>query len=177
MWCCLVIWSISLINCRFFTETTETKWRVRTITGWSRKHDLNTLRLRQNGRHFADDIFKGIFLNENVWNPIKFSLKGPINNIPELVQITAWRRPGDKPSSELMIVSLPTHISLTRPQWVKHLHFVLTFASNCVYVRQHWFRETFLFDILASNCCSSSSLWTRMLRDLFVGLWWLNVLS
>ena len=28
-----------------------------------------------NGRHFADDIFKWIFLNENVWIPIKISLK------------------------------------------------------------------------------------------------------
>ena len=27
---------------------------------------INTLRPRQNGRHFADDIFKSIFLNENV---------------------------------------------------------------------------------------------------------------
>ena len=31
-----------------------------------------TLRPRQNGRHFADDIFKCIFINENVWFPIKF---------------------------------------------------------------------------------------------------------
>ena len=29
-------------------------------------HQLNTLRPRQNGRHFADDVFKLIFLNENV---------------------------------------------------------------------------------------------------------------
>ena len=28
---------------------------------------LNTLRLRQNEQHFADDIFKRIFFNENVW--------------------------------------------------------------------------------------------------------------
>ena len=34
---------------------------------------LNILRPRQNGRHFADDICKGIFLNENVWIPIKIS--------------------------------------------------------------------------------------------------------
>ena len=27
---------------------------------------INTLRPRQNGRHFADDIFKCIFVNENV---------------------------------------------------------------------------------------------------------------
>ena len=62
---------------------------------------LNTLGPRQNGRHFADDTFKRIFLNENVEISIKISLKfvpkGPINNIPALVQVMAWRRPGDKP--------------------------------------------------------------------------------
>ena len=87
--------------------------------------DVNTLRPRQNGRNFADDIFKCIFLNENVWISIKISLKfvpkGPINNIPALVQIMAWRRPGDKPLSQPMLVSLPTHICVTRPQWVKQL--------------------------------------------------------
>ena len=30
----------------------------------------------------------------------------------------AWCRLGDKPLSDLMIVSLPTHICVTRPQWV-----------------------------------------------------------
>ena len=84
---------------------------------------LNTLRLRQNGRHFADDTFKRIFANENVRILIEISLKcvseGPINNIPTLVQIMAWRRPGDKPLFEPMMVCLPTHICVTRPQWVK----------------------------------------------------------
>ena len=83
---------------------------------------LNTLRLRQNGRHFADDIFKCIFLNENVWIRIKIQLKfvpyDPINNVPALVQIMAWLRPGDKSLSESMKVSLPMHICITRPQWV-----------------------------------------------------------
>ena len=83
---------------------------------------LNTLRPRQNGRHFADDIFKCIFLNENIWiaikNPLKLVPKGPINNIPALVRIMAWRRPGDKPLSEPMMASLLTHICVTRPQWV-----------------------------------------------------------
>ena len=81
-----------------------------------------TLRPRQNGRHFADDIFKCIFLKEDIWIPKKISLKfvpkGPINNIPALVQIMAWRRPGDKPLSEPMMVSVTTHICVTRPQWV-----------------------------------------------------------
>ena len=31
----------------------------------------------------------------------------------------AWRRPGDKPLSEPMMFRLPTHICITRPQWVK----------------------------------------------------------
>ena len=84
---------------------------------------INTLRPRQNGCHFADDIFHCIFSNENVLILINISLKfvpkGQINNIPSLVQIMAWRRPGDKPLSEPMMVSLLTHVCVTRPQWVK----------------------------------------------------------
>ena len=45
--------------------------------------------------HFTD-LFKCIFLNENVWITTKISLKFvpkiPINNIPALVQIMAWCR-------------------------------------------------------------------------------------
>ena len=44
------------------------------------------IEVETNGRHLADDIFKCIFLNENVWVPFKISLKfvseGRINNIP-----------------------------------------------------------------------------------------------
>ena len=76
------------------------------------------------GHHFADDIFKCIFLNETFWILIKISMefvpKSPINNIPALVKIMAWRRLGDKPLSELIMVSLLTHICVTRPQWVKY---------------------------------------------------------
>ena len=83
----------------------------------------NTLRPRWNEQHFADDIFKRIFFNENVWISIKISLKfvpkGAINKIPALFQIMAWRRPGDKPLSGTMLVSLLTHKCVTRPQWVK----------------------------------------------------------
>ena len=54
---------------------------------------FDTLRPRQNVRHFPDDMFKCIFLNENVRIsiniPLKFVPKGPINNIPSLVQIMA----------------------------------------------------------------------------------------
>ena len=81
---------------------------------------FNTLRPRQNGRPFADDTFKRIFLNENVRISIKISLKfvpkGPINYNQPLVQVMAWRRSGDKPLSEPIMVSLLTHVCVTRPQ-------------------------------------------------------------
>ena len=63
----------------------------------------------QDGRHFPDYIFKCIFLNENNSIAIQMSLKfvpqGPMNNVSTMVQIRAWRRPGDKPLSEPMIIS------------------------------------------------------------------------
>ena len=65
---------------------------------------LNAFRPRQNGRHFPDDIFKCNFLNENILISIKISLKFVlkhlIKHITSLVQIMAWRRPGDKPLSD-----------------------------------------------------------------------------
>ena len=84
---------------------------------------FNTMRPRQNGRHFADDIFKCLYFNENGGISIKISLKfvtkGPINKIPALFQIMAWRRPGDKPLSEAILVSILTHKCATQPQWDK----------------------------------------------------------
>ena len=83
-----------------------------------RLHFFNTLRPRQNGRHFADDIFNCISLNENIHILIKISLKfvhkGPINKIPALVQIMAWRRPGDKPLSEPMWVQWSQFFPISR---------------------------------------------------------------
>ena len=55
----------------------------------------------------ADDIFKCIFLNENVRISIQISLKfvpkGPIDNKSALVQVIAWCRTGDKPLPEAMM--------------------------------------------------------------------------
>ena len=90
---------------------------------WLALLSFNTLTQRQNGRYFADDTFKCIFLNENVCIQIKISLqivpKGPINNIPPLVQMMAWHWPGAKPLSESMMVRLLRHRCTIRPQWVK----------------------------------------------------------
>ena len=91
--------------------------------GITRSQWVNTLRQKQNGRRFADDILKCIFVNDDMWISINISLKfvpkSQINNIPALVQILAWCRPGEKPSSEPIMVRLLTHICVTRPQCVK----------------------------------------------------------
>ena len=47
-------------------------------------------------------------------NFIEFFSNGPINNSPVLVFIMSWRRPGDKPLSEPMMILLLTHICVTR---------------------------------------------------------------
>ena len=88
---------------------------------------LNTLRPRQ-----MDTLFQTTFANGFSWMkmyefPLKFhwSLfvpRGPISNIPTLVEIMAWHLPGDKPLSQPMIVSLLTNICVTRPQWVNSLN-------------------------------------------------------
>ena len=56
---------------------------------------------------FADDIFKRIFLNENVRNSIQISLKFvprcPNDNKSALVQVMALRRIGNKPLHEQML--------------------------------------------------------------------------
>ena len=103
---------------------------INVLTHWGRD-EINNI--------FADNIFKRIFFNENVWISIKISLKfvpkGPIYNIPALVQIIAWCHSGDKPLSEPMMVSLPMHICVTRPQWVG-----LAFQElvTCIYQNQIW---------------------------------------
>ena len=83
---------------------------------------VNSLGPKRNRQHFADNIFNYIFFNENEWISLRISLqfvpKVWINNIPAFVQIMAWRRPGDKPLSDPMMVSLLTHICVTRSQWV-----------------------------------------------------------
>ena len=118
---------------------------------------INSLRPRQNRLHFADDVFKCNFLNENVWIPIKISLKfvpkGPINDIPALVQVMAWRRPGDKPLSEPVMDSLPTHICVTRPQWVKSMmtQFFYAYMDGLVQERRNSIANVLGFCLSCTN--------------------------
>ena len=84
---------------------------------------LNTLRLWQNGRYFAECNFKRIFLNDNyfilIQIPLKFVLNGSISNNLSLVQIMAWRRRDAKPLSAPIMVYFTDAYKRTRPQWVK----------------------------------------------------------
>ena len=120
------IWVVHFINitdCALIWCWISTNYVNKALIKCSFHAYFNILRPRQNGRHFPYDIFKCIFVNGNVWISIRISMKfvpkGPINNIPALVQIMAWRRPGDKPSSEPVMISLLAHICVTRPQSIK----------------------------------------------------------
>ena len=109
-----------------------------TCTIWNIRENIfmfhNPLRSIQNSRHFADDIVRCIFLNEDIWISFKISLKFVpklrSNNIPALDQITTWRRSGAKPLSESMMVILPTHICVTRPHWIKTKCSTTTIANK-----------------------------------------------
>ena len=109
---------------------------------------VTTLRPIQNWCHFTDNIFKCIFMNEDVRILFKISLKvvpkGPVYNIPALVLIKACCRPGNTPLSEPMMVSLLTLICITRPPWVN----ILSALS--------------LKDLTRSN---RNSLWNWMILD------------
>ena len=65
---------------------------------------------------------------------ISLTLKGPIHNIPALVQIMAWHRPGDKPLSERMMFSSMTHICVIWSQWVNSWFLHTPRAVVMIYV-------------------------------------------
>ena len=117
--------ALTYSSCSFVRQMSSSMKKVWQI--WNSINDgvLNTLRQRQNGRHYTEESFSCLFLYENVWISIKtlnvtlnFVPTGPIYNIPAYGQIMAWCRPGDNPLSEPLMVRLPTHTCVTRPQWV-----------------------------------------------------------
>ena len=90
---------------------------------------FNTLRPRQNGLLFTD-IFKCIFLNKKVqiFMPISLKLvpKSPINNKSALVQMMATSHDLNQ-----WWLRLPTHMCVTRPQWVKFSSTFLFIMRKC----------------------------------------------
>ena len=105
--------------------------------------------------------------HSNVWIKLQISVKFvsdvPINNIPALVQVMAWHRPGDKPFSEPVMVSLPTPICVTRLQWVKNtgLSWVI---QNDVYIYAS-----------VDNTYISCDWYLNFLNGSGTSKWWNNV--
>ena len=85
-------------------------------------------------------ILQTIFSNAISWMKIYYfrfemSLKvvpeGPIYNIPALIRKMAWRQSGDRPLSELMMVSLLMHVWITWPQWVNKIKWNTCDSPGC----------------------------------------------
>ena len=64
----------------------------------------------------------------------------------------AWRRSGDKPLSEPVVVNLLTHICVTRPQWVKEifLHENLSLILRAYHLLQ-WNFDQNLYIFIQEN--------------------------
>ena len=88
--------------------STPSPHRIRTLTHWGRDKMVAISQITFSNAFFLMKMYE--FL-------LRFP-KVPIYNIPALVQIMAWRRPGDKPLSEPMMVTLLMHSCITQPQWV-----------------------------------------------------------
>ena len=74
---------------------------------------INTLRPRQNS--MSQTTYSNVFSSMKMFG-FRFKFHwSPINSIPALIQIMAWRQLGDKPLFEPMMAKLPTHICITRP--------------------------------------------------------------
>ena len=69
--------------------------------------DVNSSLPKQNGRHFTEDNYKCIFVNEKFCISIQISLKFvplcPIGNKAALVHVMALHQTGDKPLPEVML--------------------------------------------------------------------------
>ena len=147
---------------------TSHKWYYTTYI-WH--YSFNTLRPRRNRRHFADDIFKCIFLNENEWISLRISLKfvpkGPINNIPALVQIMAWRRSGDKTLPEAMVVRLYASLGLNE---LTHCGLVMPYGN--IDLGRHWLRELLTNHQWGLVAFAWAQFYRKCSRYLFLGWVW-----
>ena len=102
-----MLWKVMQINDLCLQIETETKWPP-----FSR-------------RYFQMHFLEWKCMNFE-WDFTELFPKGQITKIRALVQMMAWRRIGDEPLSEPVIVILLTHICVTRPQWGNKCHWDMT---------------------------------------------------
>ena len=85
---------------------------------------IHTLRPRQHGYQFADDIFKINFLAWKLYsNSQELVSKYPINNKPAMVQTLVWRQLMTSHDLNQWWPNLWTHLCITWPQWVDGTRF------------------------------------------------------
>ena len=70
--------------------------------------EIDTFSFKQMRLKMSSGKWRPYWISINI--SLKFVPRGPINNIPTLLQVMAWRRPSNKPLSEPMMVRLTTHI-------------------------------------------------------------------
>ena len=98
------------------------------------------------GQNKMDTIFHTTFSNAFSWLKMyefqlrfhwSLFLRVQLTISPASVQIMAWSRPGDKPLSEPMMVSLQTHICVIWPPWVKSIKHgtnLQKYAIQCLHL-------------------------------------------
>ena len=77
----------------------------------------------------------------------------------------AWCRPGDKQLTELMMVSLLTHICITRPQWVNPLAFTSTCEISPRWMPQNTFHDKSWTLVQVLAWCHQVLAWCCQVMD------------
>ena len=142
----------------------------------------------QNGRHYTDDFFKCIFMNEKFCSLIPISLnfvhKGPIDKKSVLCQVMAWHQTSSKPLSEPMLTEFNDVYMRDMGRWLYSLaprfdwltileltSVLMTkisptklpsneFQQILLMIHQHWFRYWLRCQVTNHylNQCWSSSM-------------------
>ena len=106
---------------------------------------------------------------------LKLVPNGPVNKIPALVPIMAWRRPGAKSLYEPSMVILPTHIFVTRPQWVNEMDIIFHFPA---YRSQGpIMHHTIDCDVISRNKTMYALLWRPLYALTWLLFWYIYIME
>ena len=84
----------------------------------------------------------------------------------------AWRRSGEKPLSEPMMVRLPTNICVTRPQWVKRRAAVIFDRK----IQKYSYNKS-MFGTCSTPWPAKISIQEQHWMQFLESKWWPNVLE
>ena len=123
-----------------------------------------------NGCHFANKIFKCIFMNKRlctlIWISLKFVPKIRSDNKCTLVQVLAWRIIGDKPLSELMLTQFTeAHAALESDEFKQSGSTGLLFFKT-VFFRIRSF--CFVLEDLCDNGLTTITMGTELVLQMLM---------